>query len=219
MKKQIPSIQPYFTNVIPYLARAGQKLPAIFILSTLSLILGATALQGAILVTFVESNGDVTASFSGSLDLVGLTRVGDDNAGYAVTFNTVRFRILEARGSDSYSGGVSTASGLNSSPDVFKITEDFGYYENNSFYVPQATALNSVYTIAGGQSLEWTGKTLTSIGLSALTTTPFAVWNNPNASGTDGSFQFVVGTVPEPASTVWFISAFFALLVFSRRRR
>lgn len=203
----------------PIFLALAKKKSAIFILSTLSFILAVPALNGAILVTFVESNGDVTASFSGSLDLVGLTRASDDNAGYAVTFNTIRFRILEARGSDSYSGGVSTASGLNSSPDVFNITEDFGYYENVYFYVPQATPLNSVYTIASGQSLEWTGKTLTSIGLGALTTSPFTVWNNPNASGTDGSFQFVVGTVPEPASTACYISAFVALLVFSRRRR
>jgi len=118
---------------------------------------------------------------------------------------------------DRYGSGVSTSSGLTVPPSITSgISETFGY-TNNFFYVPGSVPLNGIYTPSSGQSVTWVGETLDTIGLGGLTTSPTTVWNNPNASGFDGAFQFVNGTVPEPTSALMLSMGGFVCLI--RRRR
>lgn len=163
-------------------------------------LLSVPQARGAILVTFDDTGSGITATVSGSLDLVGLSRVADDidspesaqtGSGSALISLTV-----SDPNSDVYSGGVATASGLSAAPQSGP-SVTFGY-QGEFVFVDWQTALNGVLTLGAGETFTWGQELLSDIGLGTLSTVPVAVWNNPNAQGTSGSIQFV-NAVPEPS--------------------
>lgn len=71
-------------------------------------------------------------------------------------------------------------------PAIVNFNENWGFNDEH-FFVPGDTVLNGVFDVSPGQSAIWSEGNFSDIGLSWLTATPTTVWDNTNASGTDGS--------------------------------
>jgi len=191
------------------------------ILSLSALLLAATSQvsQGAITFTFDDSSGDVIATITGNISVVGLVPNRVDNTGFqgVVSYSTTTFMQLGSPGDgqafDDYSGGDVSPSGLTVGPSSNTVVDRLGYIDEYVF-VNSDTPVDGVFTVTPGQTMTWTGVNLADIGLGALTTTPTTVWNNPSATGIDGAIHFVV--VPEPSSVMLSLFGFVGLL---RRRR
>lgn len=183
-----------------------------------AVLFAAQQSQGALLVTFDDTGTGITATVTGSLDLVGLTRVADDidspESAQTGTSTALVGLTVSDPNSDVYSGGDVTASGLSAAPQSGP-TVSFGY-QDGLVFVDWPTALNRVLTMGAGETFGWGQELLSDIGLGSLSTTPTTVWNNPNASGTSGSIQFV-NAVPEPGLP--FFLGLACLGVFVRRKR
>ncbi len=162
----------------------------------------------------------MVATLSGSLDLTGLVRVIDDLQRPSGTsnFNSDQyFAVGPGNIFDAYDGGDVFPHTISIMPDTIGVSETFGF-DNQALAVPGSTSLNDPsYTPSAGQTITWSGQTLADIGLGSLSATPLTVWNNPNATGTAGAFQFVGVPVPEPSSSLLLCLA--GLGLFSHRKR
>lgn len=178
--------------------------------------------QSAILVTFEhQTTGILTATITGTLDLNGLTRT-DDDISVGRTRNRVgtgnQLSSLVAPGYDSYQGELVASFGVNT-PVSRNLSVSFGF-NGNTIFLPSTVGLNETVVVDSTWGFwSWQNATLENIGLGNITSTPLTVWNNPNASGTDGAIQFVsIGSIPVPEPSSNMLSAFAGLLIWRRRR-
>lgn len=194
------------------------------VLSAAALLLTATTQNSKAVITvmFEETGGNVVATISGSMDLIGLTRNLDDylgsrGSGVANTTRLLQIGNTDDGGTgDRYAGGEVVDSPISMTFSSYIVSEAFGYADG-TLWVPGATPLNATdYTPAAGMSMTWAGSSLADIGLDGLSPTPLTVWNNPNTSGDAGAIQFV-GPVPEPSSSL--LLGLAGLGLISRRKR
>jgi hypothetical protein len=202
--------------------------------SLLILVLGSSCAQGVVLVSFDDRGRGISAQFSGSLDLVGLEFREDDTVPGIFVGSTARsttFVAIWDLPHDVYIGGDITLSGLEATnvdgvnlSFIGYTNITFGYSlngvgpNNNALFVPGDTPLNGTIDASSLGSWNFPEETLADIGLGDLTTTPFTVWNNPNAEGLNGAIQFVrAAPIPEPGSSVLLGWVAFGLL--KRRNR
>jgi hypothetical protein len=198
--------------------KINQKMKTILPLAAAmgTLALTATSAQAAVILQFEESGGNVTATLTGTIDLTGLTRHGNDDSGFTGSLgNGSSLYVLKGAPAphDRYANaGTATASGLTATPDSLS-GGSFGY-AGSAFFPDGPTPLNDPAYAPSG-TFTWTGKTLADIGLDALTTTPTTVWTITEAGGSGDTIQFAL--VPEPSTTALLGLGGLALIL--RRRK
>lgn len=187
MKHTLKSVRALAATLITFASLAG----------------GANA---ALLITFEEVGGDVIATTSGSLvvpaspdvNFSGNFLVGGDNS---LSYLTGNFNLYYGGTFGGMSISLTPSSGSGST---------FGI-EASAIYLDSTAAVGSSYTPA--TTWTWSGQTLSSIGLSSLTSSPTTVYTAKNGSTVS------IASIPEPSSTLLLGFGAGSFLVLRRRRK
>lgn len=174
------------------------------------LLCGANA-QAAAIFNLVESGGDVILSGSGSINLTGLTGIGD--ASSAVTpfmnpsFPNFRAGDTGFHNLDRYEGITGPTSFGSGGPNIGSSGSGdvFGIHGATVLYVPDGYLSGSALSGTG----VWTSETFASLDVTEGT----YVW-----SWSSDSITLNIGQVPIPAAAWLFGSALLSLIGFKRRK-
>jgi hypothetical protein len=169
-----------------------------------------------VVVYIYQSGSNVVSSYSGTIDLTGLTFSGDDGVTPPYVWGATATEVfgptvagqpvyLGITGPTDFGGGAATEASSSTG-------DTFGYGGlDQDLLVPLGYVSGSF--ISGTDT--WDDTTIASLGLTPGT------YNYTWGTGTDGSFAFNVGMapVPEPSSLGLMSLVVLALVVLSRGRR
>ena len=172
-------------------------------------------IRADVVVYIYQSGSNVVSSYSGTIDLTGLTADGNDGVTPAYIWGATATEVFgpTVGGEPVYSGITGPADfGDGAVMDATSSTGDTFGYAGGDHLLLLPTGYVSGSFISGTDT--WDDTTLAGLGLTPGT------YNYTWGTGTDGSFAFNVGSapVPEPSSVI-LLSAMLLAIAFAARKR